>query len=64
MINCVGIDGIIKGDGVVIVSPCNLYGCNLGNDVFVGPFVEIKKECGGGSQSHSITVSYVTCSHR
>lgn len=64
MIDCVGIDGIVKGDGVVIVSPCNLYGCSLGNDVFVGPFVEIQKGVLVGDrsriQSHSFLCEHVS----
>jgi len=31
------------GAGVTIVQPVNLYGCELGDGVFVGPFVEIQK---------------------
>lgn len=31
------------GQGVRIVMPSNVYGCTLGDDCFVGPFVEIQK---------------------
>jgi acetyltransferase-like isoleucine patch superfamily enzyme len=31
------------GENCKIVEPVNLYECNLGNNVFVGPFVEITK---------------------
>jgi len=31
------------GKGVKIVEPVNLYGCSLGNYVFIGPFVEIQE---------------------
>lgn len=31
------------GDGVTIVQPANVYGCSLGDGVFVGPFVEIQR---------------------
>jgi len=31
------------GAGVTVVEPVNLYECEIGNDVFVGPFVEIQK---------------------
>ncbi len=31
------------GTGVTVVEPLNLYECEIGNDVFVGPFVEIQK---------------------
>ena len=29
--------------GVRIIEPCNIYGCHLEEDVFVGPFVEIQR---------------------
>ena len=32
-----------QGYGVKIVSPCNLYECFLGDNVFVGPFCEIQR---------------------
>jgi carbonic anhydrase/acetyltransferase-like protein (isoleucine patch superfamily) len=32
------------GTNVTIVEPSNVYGCTLGDDVFVGPFVEIQKQ--------------------
>ena len=31
------------GDGVIIVEPVNIYECSLGDDSFIGPFVEIQK---------------------
>ena len=31
------------GARVTIVEPCNLYGCEIGDDCFVGPFTEIQK---------------------
>ena len=31
------------GKNVKIISPCNLYGCELGDNVFIGPFVEIQE---------------------
>ena len=52
------------GDRVTIVEPSNLYECELGNDVFVGPFVEIQSNVVIGSrtrvQSHSFICSKVT----
>ena len=52
------------GKGVVIVSPCNLYECTLGNKVFIGPFVEIQKGVTIGDntkvQSHSFICELVT----
>jgi acetyltransferase-like isoleucine patch superfamily enzyme len=32
------------GERVKVVRPVNLYGCELGDDCFVGPFVEIQKD--------------------
>ena len=52
------------GSGVKIVQPSNLYGCILGDDVFVGPFVEIQSKVVIGDrskvQSHSFICSLVT----
>ncbi|SHL52717.1 Hexapeptide repeat of succinyl-transferase [Bradyrhizobium lablabi] len=31
------------GARVTIVEPCNLYGCEIGDDCFIGPFTEIQK---------------------
>lgn len=49
--------------GVKVIEPCNLYGCELGEDVFVGPFVEIQSDVKIGArsriQSHSFICSLV-----
>ena len=51
------------GDSVTIVEPVNLYGCSIGDDVFIGPFVEIQKGVSIGSrtrvQSHSFICELV-----
>lgn len=39
----VGIVNVAFGKNVTVVRPANLYGCTLGDDVFVGPFTEIQK---------------------
>ncbi|AEF44467.1 transferase hexapeptide repeat containing protein [Serratia sp. AS12] len=60
----VGIVEVDAGQNVTVVQPSNLYGCRLGNDVFVGPFVEIQKNVSIGArskiQSHSFICEYVT----
>jgi len=52
------------GERVKVVEPCNLYGCALGDDVFVGPFVEIQSDVVVGDrtkvQSHSFICSLVS----
>ena len=51
------------GVNVRIVKPVNLYGCKIGNDCFIGPFVEIQKDVIIGNnckiQSHSFICSLV-----
>ena len=51
------------GDNVTIVNPVNLYGCTIGNNVFIGPFVEIQKNVILGDrtkiQSHSFICELV-----
>lgn len=58
-----GIKEIHFGENVTIVEPVNIYGCTLGNDVFVGPFVEIQKNVKIGDntriQSHSFICELV-----
>jgi acetyltransferase-like isoleucine patch superfamily enzyme len=47
----VGLRDVTCGDGVIIVHPSNLYGCRLGDKVFVGPFVEIQSGVTIGARS-------------
>jgi acetyltransferase-like isoleucine patch superfamily enzyme len=58
------ISNVIFGKDVVIVEPVNLYGCVLGDSVFVGPFVEIQKNVSIGKntriQSHSFVCELVS----
>lgn len=59
-----GIVDVNFGARVVVTEPCNLYGCTLGDDVFVGPFVEIQKQVVVGArsrvQSHAFVCELVT----
>ena len=61
----VGISNNVSlGENVTIVNPVNLYGCTIGNDVFIGPFVEIQSGVTIGPrtriQSHSFVCELVT----
>jgi len=59
-----GIRDVAFGSNVRVVEPCNLYECTIGNDCFVGPFVEIQKGVTIGDrckiQSHSFICELVT----
>jgi len=53
----VAVRDVVLGKDVTIYQPANVYGCTLGDRVFIGPFVEIQKnaQIGAGTrvQSHS-----------
>ena len=54
----VGIKDVEFGENVKVVEPVNLYGCSIGDNTFVGPFVEIQRKVSIGKkckiQSHSV----------
>lgn len=58
-----GIVNVQFGENVKIVSPTNMYGCEIGNDCFIGPFVEIQKDVKIGErtkiQSHAFVCELV-----
>lgn len=60
----IGIVNVKFGRNVVVVEPSNVYGCDIKDDVFVGPFVEIQKDVTIGSrtkiQSHTFICELVT----
>ena len=59
-----GIVNVTFGDRVKIMQPANLYGCTIGDDCFIGPFVEIQREAVIGKrtriQSHAFICELVT----
>ena len=59
-----GIRNVDFGEDVKIVEPVNIYGCKIGANTFVGPFVEIQKDVVIGQQckiqSHSFICELVT----
>jgi acetyltransferase-like isoleucine patch superfamily enzyme len=57
------IDGVSFGEGVVVSPFTNLYGCRIGDETRVGPFVEIQRDAVIGArckiQSHAFICSGV-----
>ena len=58
-----GIKDVQFGKNVTVMEPVNLYGCSIGNNCFVGPFVEIQNGVSIGNscriQSHSFICELV-----
>jgi len=59
-----GIVDVRFGERVKVVQPVNMYGCTIGDDCFVGPFVEIQRDVTLGArckvQSHAFICELVT----
>lgn len=59
-----GIINVSVGENVTIIKPANVYGCTIGDNTFVGPFVEIQRGVVIGRncriQSHSFVCELVT----
>lgn len=59
-----GIKDVDAHESVKVIMPSNLYGCELAENVFVGPFVEIQKNVRIGArtkvQSHTFICELVT----
>jgi len=57
------IKNVVFGYDVKIIEPVNLYDCNIGNNSFIGPFVEIQKKVRIGNntkvQSHTFICELV-----
>lgn len=62
-LDCISIKNVSFGSNVTIIEPVNLYDCSIGNDSFIGPFVEIQKNVVIGNnskvQSHSFICELV-----
>ncbi|MFD2270338.1 DapH/DapD/GlmU-related protein [Undibacterium arcticum] len=60
----IGIKDVSLGSDVKLVQPVNLYGCEIGDQCFVGPFVEIQRGVRIGArtkvQSHTFVCELVT----
>jgi acetyltransferase-like isoleucine patch superfamily enzyme len=57
-------DNVEFGNNVTVMTPVNLYGCTIGDETFIGPFVEIQSEVRIGKrcriQSHAFICSLVS----
>lgn len=55
---------VLFGTNVKVILPVNLYGCTIGDDCFIGPFVEMQKDVTIGKrtkiQSHAFVCELVT----
>lgn len=60
----VGTLNVTFGEGVTVVQPANLYGCEIGDGCFIGPFTEIQSGAKVGArtrvQSHAFICDLVT----
>jgi len=60
----VGIVDVTFGENVTVIQPVNLYGCVIGDDSSIGPFVEIQRGAVIGKrcriQSHAFICDMVT----
>ena len=59
-----GIKDVTFGRDVTVILPSNLYGCEIGDECFIGPFVEIQRGVRIGNrckiQSHSFICELVS----
>ena len=53
------IKNVKLGENVTIINPSNIYGCELGNNVKIGPFVEIQKDSEIGDDSIISSHSFI-----
>lgn len=64
MIKKIGTRDVQFGKNVTVVEPVNLYECRIGDNCFIGPFVEIQKGVKLGAdtriQSHAFICELVT----
>ncbi len=58
-----GVVDVAFGTNVTVMKPVNLYGCTIGDDSFIGPFVEMQRNVRVGKrtkvQSHTFVCELV-----
>jgi acetyltransferase-like isoleucine patch superfamily enzyme len=55
----VSIKNVKFGDNVEIIEPVNLYGCEIGNNCFIGPYVEIQRNTKIGDNTRVSSHSFI-----
>lgn len=55
----VSIKNVKFGDNVEIIEPVNLYGCEIGNNCFIGPYVEIQRNTKIGDNTKVSSHSFI-----
>lgn len=59
-----GIRDVTFGENVTVIEPVNIYECEIGDDCFIGPFVEIQRNVKIGKccrvQSHAFICELVS----
>ena len=50
---------VMLGKGTKIIQPVNLYGCNIGDNSFIGPFVEIQERSIIGNNTRISSHSFI-----
>jgi acetyltransferase-like isoleucine patch superfamily enzyme len=53
------IKNVKLGENVTIINPSNIYGCELGNNVKIGPFVEIQSHVKIGNNTTISSHSFI-----
>ena len=49
-----GVRDVVFGTRVKIVEPCNLYGCEIGDDCFIGPSPRFRNRSDRGADARSV----------
>jgi len=64
IIKTIQVRDVVFGHNVTLVEPSNIYGCKIGDNTFIGPFVEIQKDVTIGKncriQSHTFICEMVS----
>jgi acetyltransferase-like isoleucine patch superfamily enzyme len=64
VLHTASVRSVLFGRNVKVIEPSNLYECNIGDDCFIGPFVEIQRGAIVGArtkvQSHTFICELVT----